>query len=946
MSSSGINFEKLTEESGAVVEKLNRIPAHATVSTSGTLTIGELTPVNAESGEITQTLPTPKELGNLIAIEKTDSSVNAVKISGTIRGESTSATLKLKREIILYEAESKTSWRPISDHKTLGSLDERYPLSVGFQAGQVPISNGSGLWSLNATDFYNPLKPPFNAIADGTYHSLESRFGAGSAGLEAAQKVYPFATIITQQIDWAAIQLAINTAAGKGSNGPGTNFTATTTNTGKELTSVSSFTGLGQGVPVKGTNIPSGTVIVSCNVAANTAIMSNAATGSGSVTITPGAGGGVVYIPAKPFVVQNQVQMAGYIHVWGASGARTAAEGISVGSVITTFSNGVIVSSNFTAKTNTSTSLTEISSFTNLFPLCPISGTGIPVGTHIVSINEGASSAVLSQAATATATGVAITPGRAMFNTNGCQNWGLHRVSLNYVGTPGPVTSEGNIAMAISDFSGEGKTGSGLATVEGCYFNNFGGTSVIGLYGNVNFIFQNRFDNAVGDLIRIANSGNAEVGSDGYISFNSAGFNYGNGSNPGSVGDGIRIEEGGYYLVASNDMYNCGNGINIVNAPNNRVIGNRCEKNDFAGIRMGGAQAWDNTVLGNLCFNNGYASASGVGITILENSLRNNINGNFILNEMAGATGGEFTAEANNTTTLKKVKASGGGAKFSNLRVGALIFNASKIQIGTYITAVNEGTEEVTTSLAVEVTEAITLKAMPTFIGINVSGTVSRNSVSGNFMYNINQNGINLSSATYNNITNNFMDTCGRDGILVSGTSNNNLLSSNYSYNCSQFTASTYSGIEISSGTGNMVIGCMHFNPATLKAKYGVNINGATAVETQVIDCYCTTGNFGTAAFHDSGEKTIVRNFRGYVVGEISVSVPASATAVTAVSYDRYFYVKSNVAGTTKLKISNGPTIEPAVGALVNVFVPAGQTLTPEYTVSDPPTWVVHGYAD
>lgn len=143
MSSSGINFEKLVEESGSVVEKLNKIPVHSTISSSATLTKGQLTPVNAESGEVVATLPEPKETGLLIAVEKTDSSANIVKISGTIRGESTSNTLKLKREIILFESESETSWRPIADHRTLSSLDVRYASAVNLRAIDFETFPGS-----------------------------------------------------------------------------------------------------------------------------------------------------------------------------------------------------------------------------------------------------------------------------------------------------------------------------------------------------------------------------------------------------------------------------------------------------------------------------------------------------------------------------------------------------------------------------------------------------------------------------------------------------------------------------------------------------------------------------------------------------------------------------------------------------------------------------------
>ncbi|WP_027907104.1 hypothetical protein [Pseudomonas taiwanensis] len=49
----------------------------------------------------------------------------------------------------------------------------------------------------------------YGAIADGTYHPLSERF----ATLSAAQAVYPHATALTDSIDWAAFQAAINSGA-------------------------------------------------------------------------------------------------------------------------------------------------------------------------------------------------------------------------------------------------------------------------------------------------------------------------------------------------------------------------------------------------------------------------------------------------------------------------------------------------------------------------------------------------------------------------------------------------------------------------------------------------------------------------------------------------------------------------------------------------------------
>lgn len=53
----------------------------------------------------------------------------------------------------------------------------------------------------------NVRTPPYNAPADGLSHPLSERF----ATLEEAQKIFPAATALTDEIDWAAIQTALNT---------------------------------------------------------------------------------------------------------------------------------------------------------------------------------------------------------------------------------------------------------------------------------------------------------------------------------------------------------------------------------------------------------------------------------------------------------------------------------------------------------------------------------------------------------------------------------------------------------------------------------------------------------------------------------------------------------------------------------------------------------------
>ena len=169
-------------------------------------------------------------------------------------------------------------------------------------------------------------------------------------------------------------------------------------------------------------------------------------------------------------------------------------------------------------------------------------------------------------------------------------------------------------------------------------------------------------------------------------------------------------------------------------------------------------------------------------------------------------------------------------------------------------------------------------------------------------------------------------------------------------YNAGQQTTNTYDGIAIVSTAfadrciDNRIDGCRVVTPATNKVRYGVALINSNTTGTHVMNCYCVAGSHGSGAFFtDVPTQTVVRNFRGYTVGSITVSVPASGAAITAAPYDRWFYVTSG-AGSTTVAISNGPTVtlQPSTAGQA-VFCPALSTLTPTYSAA--PTWVVHGSA-
>lgn len=75
-----------------------------------------------------------------------------------------------------------------------------------LSAGVVTITGGVSARALAARFGDRPTPFDFGAVGDGNTHLLSSRF----ATLAAAQAVYPHATALTQEIDWAALQAAVN----------------------------------------------------------------------------------------------------------------------------------------------------------------------------------------------------------------------------------------------------------------------------------------------------------------------------------------------------------------------------------------------------------------------------------------------------------------------------------------------------------------------------------------------------------------------------------------------------------------------------------------------------------------------------------------------------------------------------------------------------------------
>lgn len=111
----------------ALTTKANLLTIQAvSTATTGTLAADTINPIDASAAAVTRTLPNPTATGQVIEVEKTDSSTNTVTISGTVRGAAGTLNLVWQYETIGFIAESLTSWRPIYGHKTKTALDNAY----------------------------------------------------------------------------------------------------------------------------------------------------------------------------------------------------------------------------------------------------------------------------------------------------------------------------------------------------------------------------------------------------------------------------------------------------------------------------------------------------------------------------------------------------------------------------------------------------------------------------------------------------------------------------------------------------------------------------------------------------------------------------------------------------------------------------------------------------
>jgi len=278
----------------------------------------------------------------------------------------------------------------------------------GFHAGAVRL-----VCIQNNVPYLSPFDlAPNSTSASGTVNTFTAGTTSGNPLIYTMAPANPI--VVGDLLTGSGLPAGVSVAAVS----PASNATFTAisnkTTTPTILTGVSSVAGLLPGQPITGTGIPALTIITA--VGTNTVTTSNAATVSSVVAPT-----GLV---AQGSNIVTSVSSTSGVVV----GASISGTGIPTGATVTALS-----SSNFTitfsgspatatstatatptgALVNGSPIISYLSSVTNLNAGQTITGTGIPNGTTILSVNSSALTLVMSANATATTnitTGAAATP--------------------------------------------------------------------------------------------------------------------------------------------------------------------------------------------------------------------------------------------------------------------------------------------------------------------------------------------------------------------------------------------------------------------------------------------------------------------------------------------------------------------------------------------------------
>jgi hypothetical protein len=274
-----------------------------------------------------------------------------------------------------------------------------------------------------------------------------------------------------------------------------TPFTANTVSGSASLTSASTTTGLAVGQPVAGPGLTPGSVITA--ISGSTLTLSQNATitqagpsftgntslnSSSLISTSPTTGLAVGQVISGPGVnLGTTVSAISGTTITLSQSATATQAGASFSAQPTFYAlSGTLLTSSITGTTNSSTSVTSVSSIVGLAAGQAISGVGIPTGTTIAAVSG--TTITLSQAATATAAGV------NLFVTS----------RLPITGITGTLSTASKTISAVSSTTG---------IVTGDYVESPGvpsGSSITAVTANSITISQTPTVNQAGALLGIA----------------------------------------------------------------------------------------------------------------------------------------------------------------------------------------------------------------------------------------------------------------------------------------------------------------------------------------------------------------------------------------------------------------------------------------------------------
>jgi Baseplate J-like protein len=257
--------------------------------------------------------------------------------------------------------------------------------------------NGSGVYRAFALDGFNPLTN-FLSASDANFTTAATSASKPSTWTPFANGTVSAPTLSTPGTSPNNYLQFTASAASMLSNAAITGsivFTGNTTNTSGTISSVTSFASLSVGQTITGSGIPTGTTITSINQALGTVSISNSATATAtgvSFTVSVVAGSTQLTITTTALSTTTSPTNPGLLSISDASGGGN--EIIPIIGVQTSGSTQIvtlgssITASSFAGTTASSSSTITVTSIPSGLALGQlISGTGIPTGAYVTSIN-------------------------------------------------------------------------------------------------------------------------------------------------------------------------------------------------------------------------------------------------------------------------------------------------------------------------------------------------------------------------------------------------------------------------------------------------------------------------------------------------------------------------------------------------------------------------------